>query len=98
MGATPSWLPKFLRILLNEEDMNVIIVDWNYGATTFIYNRAVKNTKKVAESLSRSILNILVSVEILLIIHAIQYTVYHVVPQNGSKINTFFNKHLDLLL
>ncbi|XP_073928456.1 lipase member I isoform X1 [Castor canadensis] len=59
MGATPSWLPKFLRILLNEEDMNVIIVDWNYGATTFIYNRAVKNTKKVAESLSRSILNIL---------------------------------------
>ncbi|XP_042532672.1 lipase member I [Dipodomys spectabilis] len=59
LGSTPSWLQKFLRILLNEEDANVIVVDWNQGATTFIYNRAVKNTRKVAESLSESILNLL---------------------------------------
>ncbi|XP_069886576.1 lipase member I isoform X1 [Dipodomys merriami] len=59
LGSTPSWLQKFLRILLNEEDANVIVVDWNQGATTFIYNRAVKNTRKVAESLSEAILNLL---------------------------------------
>ncbi|XP_012501971.1 PREDICTED: lipase member I [Propithecus coquereli] len=60
MGSTPSWLQNFLRILLNEEDVNIIVVDWNRGATTFIYNRAVKNTRKVAENLSGHIKNLLV--------------------------------------
>ncbi|XP_069328553.1 lipase member I isoform X2 [Eulemur rufifrons] len=59
MGSIPSWLQNFLRILLNEEDVNIIVVDWNRGATTFIYNRAVKNTRKVAENLSRHIKNLL---------------------------------------
>ncbi|XP_012641441.2 lipase member I isoform X4 [Microcebus murinus] len=59
MGSTPSWLQNFLRILLNEEDVNIIVVDWNRGATTFIYNRAVKNTRKVAENLSKHIKNLL---------------------------------------
>nr|XP_036868556.1 LOW QUALITY PROTEIN: lipase member I [Manis javanica] len=61
MGSTPSWLQNFLRILLNHDDMNIIIVDWNWGATTFFYNRAVKNTRKVAVSLSRYIQNLLIS-------------------------------------
>uniref|UniRef100_A0A8D1F9F1 Lipase domain-containing protein n=1 Tax=Sus scrofa TaxID=9823 RepID=A0A8D1F9F1_PIG len=60
MGSTPSWLRNFVRILLNQ-DMNIIIVDWNRGATTFLYSRAVKNTRKVAVSLSRYIQNLLVS-------------------------------------
>ncbi|XP_063515696.1 lipase member I isoform X2 [Pongo pygmaeus] len=59
VGSVPSWLQNFLRILLNEEDMNVIVVDWSRGATTFIYNRAVKNTRKVAVSLSVHIKNLL---------------------------------------
>uniref|UniRef100_A0A2I3GYX0 Lipase I n=1 Tax=Nomascus leucogenys TaxID=61853 RepID=A0A2I3GYX0_NOMLE len=59
VGSIPSWLQNFLRILLNEEDMNVIVVDWSRGATTFIYNRAVKNTRKVAVSLSMHIKNLL---------------------------------------
>nr|XP_012300160.1 lipase member I isoform X4 [Aotus nancymaae] len=59
VGSIPSWLQNFLRILLNEEDMNVIVVDWNRGATTFIYSRAVKNTRKVAASLSGHIKNLL---------------------------------------
>ncbi|XP_004092328.2 lipase member I isoform X4 [Nomascus leucogenys] len=59
VGSIPSWLQNFLRILLNEEDMNVIVVDWSRGATTFIYNRAVKNTRKVAVSLSVHIKNLL---------------------------------------
>uniref|UniRef100_A0A5F9CCL8 Lipase member H n=1 Tax=Oryctolagus cuniculus TaxID=9986 RepID=A0A5F9CCL8_RABIT len=59
MGSTPSWLRNFLRVLLNKEDVNVIVVDWNRGATTFIYNRAVKNTRIVAENLSGRIRNLL---------------------------------------
>ncbi|KAM5281160.1 lipase member I [Ctenodactylus gundi] len=59
MGSVPSWLQKFVRILLDKEDMNVIVVDWNQGATTFIYSRAVKNSRKVAESLSMYIQNLL---------------------------------------
>ncbi|XP_058379362.1 lipase member I isoform X4 [Diceros bicornis minor] len=59
MGSTPAWLQNFLRILLTQDDMNVIVVDWNRGATTFIYNRAVKNTRKVAMSLSKCIQNLL---------------------------------------
>ncbi|XP_072865694.1 lipase member I isoform X7 [Chlorocebus sabaeus] len=59
MGSIPSWLQNFVSILLNEEDMNVIVVDWNRGATTFIYDRAVKNTRKVAVSLSGHIKNLL---------------------------------------
>uniref|UniRef100_A0A8C3YMT6 Lipase I n=1 Tax=Catagonus wagneri TaxID=51154 RepID=A0A8C3YMT6_9CETA len=58
MGSSPSWLQNFVRILLNR-DMNIIIVDWNRGATTFLYSRAVKNTRKVALSLSRHIQNLL---------------------------------------
>ncbi|KAM4863630.1 lipase member I isoform 4-T4 [Urocitellus parryii] len=55
MGSTPSWLSNFVRSLLHKEDINVIVVDWNHGATTFIYNRAVKNTRKVAEALTEYI-------------------------------------------
>lgn len=63
LGSTPSWLQNFVRILLNQDDMNIIVVDWNRGATTFLYVRAVKNTRKVAVSLSRYIQNLLVSLE-----------------------------------
>uniref|UniRef100_A0A4W2DL01 Lipase domain-containing protein n=1 Tax=Bos indicus x Bos taurus TaxID=30522 RepID=A0A4W2DL01_BOBOX len=59
LGSTPSWLQNFVRILLNQDDMNIIVVDWNRGATTFLYVRAVKNTRKVAVSLSRYIQNLL---------------------------------------
>ncbi|XP_023579892.1 lipase member I [Octodon degus] len=59
MGSTPSWLHNFVWILLNKEDMNLVVVDWNQGAATFIYNRAVKNTRKVAVILSRYIQNLL---------------------------------------
>ncbi|XP_054556187.1 lipase member I isoform X2 [Talpa occidentalis] len=59
IGSIPSWLQNFLRVLLDQDDINLIVVDWNRGATTFIYNRAVKNTRKVAVKLSESIHNLL---------------------------------------
>ncbi|XP_007933105.1 lipase member I [Orycteropus afer afer] len=58
-GSAPSWIQNFLRLLLNKEDMNIIVVDWNRGATTLIYNRAVKNTRKVAIILTRYIRKLL---------------------------------------
>lgn len=75
VGSTPSWLHKFVWTLLNKEDVNLIVVDWNQGAATFIYNRAVKNTRKVAEVLSRYIQNLLVSVENLCIYILYEYIV-----------------------
>nr|XP_019597556.1 PREDICTED: lipase member I [Rhinolophus sinicus] len=54
-GSTPQWLQNFRRILLIQDDMNLIVVDWNHGATTLIYNRAIKNARKVAASLSQCI-------------------------------------------
>ncbi|XP_055991425.1 lipase member I [Sorex fumeus] len=59
VGASPAWLNNFLRILLNQEDINIIVVDWNRGATTFFYNRAVKNTRKIAVNLVECIHNLL---------------------------------------
>ncbi|CAK6441555.1 unnamed protein product [Pipistrellus nathusii] len=59
LGSIPSWLQNFLRILLNQYDVNIVVVDWNRGATTFIYDRAVKNTRKVAVSLSECIQKLL---------------------------------------
>ncbi|XP_032158126.1 lipase member I [Mustela erminea] len=58
-GSAPQWLQNFLRVLLNQDDINVIVVDWTRGATTLLYNRAVKNTRKVAVSLSSYIRNLL---------------------------------------
>lgn len=61
LGSTPKWLHKFSKVFLKQEDVNLIVVDWIQGATTFIYSRAVKNTKIVAERLSQSIQKLLVS-------------------------------------
>ncbi|XP_040606297.1 lipase member I [Mesocricetus auratus] len=55
LGSTPKWLSKFIKVVLKQEDVNLIVVDWNQGATTLIYTRAVKNTRIVAEMLSQCI-------------------------------------------
>nr|XP_009666194.1 PREDICTED: lipase member I isoform X2 [Struthio camelus australis] len=50
-GSSPVWLGDIKTLLLTSEDINLIIVDWNRGATTLNYNTAVENTKKVAKIL-----------------------------------------------
>ncbi|XP_077682670.1 lipase member H isoform X1 [Eretmochelys imbricata] len=50
-GSPPIWIQQAVHLLLSVEDMNIIIVDWNRGATTLLYHRASSNTKKVAEFL-----------------------------------------------
>ncbi|XP_039569147.1 lipase member I [Passer montanus] len=50
-GSPPAWLGNMKKLLLSSEDINLIIVDWNRGATTVNYNTAVENCGKVAEIL-----------------------------------------------
>ncbi|XP_059506002.1 lipase member H-like isoform X2 [Stegostoma tigrinum] len=58
-GSPPNWLNKMIRKLQAVDDINLIIVDWNRGATTINYSVAVANTKRVAEILGDMIDNIL---------------------------------------
>ncbi|XP_006866510.1 PREDICTED: lipase member I [Chrysochloris asiatica] len=84
-GSPPSWLEKFLRLLLNEEDLNIIIVDWNRGAATLIYDRAVKNTRKVAEILSYYIRKLLK--------HGASLDTFHFIGMSlGAHISGFVGK------
>ncbi|XP_006884226.1 PREDICTED: lipase member H [Elephantulus edwardii] len=59
-GSTPVWMQDLVESLLLVEDMNVIIVDWNRGATTLNYNQASKNTRQVASILKEFIIQMLV--------------------------------------
>uniref|UniRef100_A0A8C5ITC9 Lipase domain-containing protein n=1 Tax=Junco hyemalis TaxID=40217 RepID=A0A8C5ITC9_JUNHY len=59
-GSPPAWLGDMQRLLLSSEDINLIIVDWNRGATTVIYTTAVENCRKVAEILKNYIDQMLV--------------------------------------
>ncbi|XP_054242030.1 lipase member H [Indicator indicator] len=54
-GSKPRWLPGLLRLLLAAQDMNIVLVDWNRGATTLNYSSASRNCKKVAEVLKKLI-------------------------------------------
>lgn len=50
-GSPPVWIEDLVQALLLVEDLNVIVVDWNRGATTLVYNHASAQTRKVAEIL-----------------------------------------------
>ncbi|XP_006136992.2 lipase member I isoform X1 [Pelodiscus sinensis] len=52
-GSTPVWLSEIKELLLSVEDLNLIIVDWNKGATTLNYFTAVQKTKTVADILKK---------------------------------------------
>uniref|UniRef100_A0A452QZK9 Lipase H n=1 Tax=Ursus americanus TaxID=9643 RepID=A0A452QZK9_URSAM len=59
-GSPPVWMEDLVQGLLDVEDMNVIVVDWNRGATTVIYNHASSKTRKVAVVLKEFIDQMLV--------------------------------------
>ncbi|NXO00722.1 LIPH Lipase, partial [Rhinopomastus cyanomelas] len=54
-GSTPVWIPRLVHLLLSVEDMNIILVDWNRGATTILYGIASRNSRRVAEILKKLI-------------------------------------------
>ncbi|XP_037645988.1 phospholipase A1 member A isoform X1 [Sebastes umbrosus] len=51
VGSKPSWVKELARALLRAQDVNVLIVDWVYGAS-FAYNLVVENYKEVAVQIS----------------------------------------------
>lgn len=51
LGSKPSWVSGLAQALLREEDVNVLVVDWVFGAS-FAYNRVVENYKEVALQIS----------------------------------------------
>ncbi|XP_063750619.1 lipase member H-like isoform X1 [Eleginops maclovinus] len=51
-GSPPVWFKNFTELLLAKEDMNVIVVDWNYGAANVNYFKAVENTHLAANNLT----------------------------------------------
>jgi len=59
-GSPPAWLGDIKELLLSSDDMNLIIVDWNRGATTVNYITAVENCRKVAEILKNYVDQMLV--------------------------------------
>ncbi|XP_045152369.1 lipase member H isoform X2 [Echinops telfairi] len=59
MGSVPGWLGDLVKSLLSVEDMNVIVVDWNRGATTVVYHHASSKTRNVAQILTKFIDQIL---------------------------------------
>lgn len=51
MGSKPAWVKELARALLRVQDVNVLVVDWVYGAS-FAYNLVVENYKEVAVQIS----------------------------------------------
>ncbi|XP_057192389.1 phospholipase A1 member A isoform X1 [Triplophysa rosa] len=51
LGSKPSWVSGVAQALLQEEDVNVLVVDWVYRAS-FAYNLVVENYKEVAVQIS----------------------------------------------
>ncbi|XP_040003794.1 phospholipase A1 member A isoform X1 [Xiphias gladius] len=51
LGSKPSWVKELAGALLRAQDVNVLVVDWVYGAS-FAYNLVVENYKEVALQIS----------------------------------------------
>lgn len=51
IGSKPSWVNALAQALLQAAKVNVLVVDWIYGAS-FAYNRVVQNYKEVAVQIS----------------------------------------------
>lgn len=51
-GSPPVWVKEISQLLLERQDMNLIIVDWNRGAANVNYVKAKENTLKVGENLT----------------------------------------------
>ena len=51
-GAPPIWIDHLVRLLAEQEDMNVIVVDWNKGAANLNYFTAVAYTREAAHNLT----------------------------------------------
>ncbi|AWP00106.1 putative lipase member H-like [Scophthalmus maximus] len=51
-GSIPTWMQDFIELMLVRIDTNVVVVDWNYGATNLNYFKSVENTQGAADNLT----------------------------------------------
>uniref|UniRef100_UPI0037E8A5DC lipase member H n=1 Tax=Semicossyphus pulcher TaxID=241346 RepID=UPI0037E8A5DC len=51
-GSPPMWRKNITELLLERDDINLIVVDWNHGAANVNYFKAVENTHRAAENLT----------------------------------------------
>ncbi|XP_062377986.1 lipase member H isoform X2 [Sardina pilchardus] len=51
-GAPPIWIDHLVRLLALQQDMNVLVVDWNRGAANLNYFTAVTNTRRTAANIT----------------------------------------------
>lgn len=61
-GAPPIWINHLVNLMAEQEDMNVIVVDWNRGAANLNYFTAVIYTREAAHNLTGFIMNMEVRV------------------------------------
>ncbi|XP_017348083.1 lipase member H isoform X2 [Ictalurus punctatus] len=54
-GSPPIWMNRIVESILRRRDINVIVVDWNRGATNINYLQVVKNTRPVANNITHFI-------------------------------------------
>ncbi|XP_057178568.1 lipase member H isoform X2 [Triplophysa rosa] len=51
-GASPVWINHIVQLLAAQEDMNILVVDWNRGAANLNYFTAVANTRRTAANIT----------------------------------------------
>lgn len=55
-GAPPIWIDHIVHLLAKQDDMNIVVVDWNKGAANLNYFTAVTYTRQAAHNLTGFIL------------------------------------------
>ncbi|KAA0704582.1 Lipase member H [Triplophysa tibetana] len=51
-GASPVWINHIVQLLAAQEDMNILVVDWNRGAANLNYFTPVTNTRRTAANIT----------------------------------------------
>ncbi|MGH0163982.1 UNVERIFIED_CONTAM: hypothetical protein FKN15_046477 [Acipenser sinensis] len=58
LGKKPSWIDDLVQALLNAAEVNVLVVDWLYGAS-FVYSVVAQNSQELSVDISIVINNLI---------------------------------------
>ncbi|XP_076843106.1 lipase member H [Brachyhypopomus gauderio] len=87
-GSPPIWTHKVVEATLGQRDVNVVVVDWNRGATNINYLKVVENTPLVATNLTAFIQKMQIEGASLSSIHMIGVSLgAHISGFTGSSFN-----------
>ncbi|KAM7369604.1 hypothetical protein PAMP_010914 [Pampus punctatissimus] len=82
-GAPPIWIDHIVQLLAEQEDMNIIVVDWNKGAANLNYFTAVTYTREAAQNLTGFIMTMQ---EVLKNCHIFKSTLH--VQEEGASLSS----------